>query len=122
MVYRKNRRFRHRSNGRNHSGRRNGVDHARLGPNSFPSNNRHRNNFKVPQNVEKLVEKYNALAKEALSSGDRTLSENYLQHADHFNRIMTERNMDQNQNKTEVEKQISSNNTNLDKKDTIEQN
>ena len=36
------------------------------------------------QSPEKLFEKYNALAKEALSSGDKILSENYLQHADHF--------------------------------------
>ena len=107
MVYRKNRRFsRHRSNGRTHSHslRRNGGEPARMGSNSFSNQNRSRNNFRVPQNVEKLVEKYNALAKEALSTGDRTLSENYLQHADHFTRIMTERNLNQIQNKPVIEK------------------
>ena len=107
MVYRKNRRFsRHRSNGRSHSHslRRNGGEAPRIGSNSFSNHNRSRNNFRVPQNVEKLVEKYNALAKEALSAGDRTLSENYLQHADHFTRIMAEKNLNQIQNKSVIEK------------------
>ena len=35
-----------------------------------------------------MVEKYNNLAREALSTGDKILSENYLQHADHFSRIL----------------------------------
>ena len=39
-----------------------------------------------------MLEKYNTLAKEALSSGDRTLSENYLQHADHFMRLIEDKN------------------------------
>tara|TARA_Y100000590_G_C15513708_1_gene936425 strand:- start:312 stop:722 length:411 start_codon:yes stop_codon:yes gene_type:complete len=39
-------------------------------------------------NPIKLVEKYNDLAREALSNGDKILSENYLQHADHFSRII----------------------------------
>ena len=41
-------------------------------------------------NASKLIEKYNNLAREALSSGDKILSENYFQHADHFTRILTE--------------------------------
>ena len=36
----------------------------------------------------KLIEKYNDLAREASSNGDKILSENYLQHADHFTRIL----------------------------------
>ena len=47
----------------------------------------------------KLVEKYNALAKEALTTGDRILSENYLQHVDHFVRIIDDRNRNREQNK-----------------------
>ena len=46
-----------------------------------------RNNHNAP----KLIEKYNDLAREALSNGDKILSENYLQHADHFTRILNER-------------------------------
>ena len=42
-----------------------------------------RNNHNAP----KLIEKYNNLAREALSSGDKILSENYFQHADHFTRV-----------------------------------
>ena len=41
-------------------------------------------------NISKLVDKYNNLAREALSSGDKILSENYFQHADHFTRILGE--------------------------------
>ena len=41
-------------------------------------------------NASKLIEKYNDLAREALSSGDKILSENYFQHADHFTRILNE--------------------------------
>ena len=41
-------------------------------------------------NASKLIEKYNNLAREALSSGDKILSENYFQHADHFTRILSE--------------------------------
>ena len=46
-----------------------------------------RNNHNAP----KLIEKYNDLAREALSHGDKILSENYLQHADHFTRILNEK-------------------------------
>ena len=46
-----------------------------------------RNNHNAP----KLIEKYNDLAREALSNGDKILSENYLQHADHFTRIINDR-------------------------------
>ena len=46
-----------------------------------------RNNHNAP----KLIEKYNDLAREALSNGDKILSENYLQHADHFTRVLNEK-------------------------------
>tara|TARA_B100000965_G_C19068370_1_gene530919 strand:- start:176 stop:574 length:399 start_codon:yes stop_codon:yes gene_type:complete len=45
-----------------------------------------RNNHNAP----KLIEKYNNLAREALSGGDKILSENYFQHADHFTRILND--------------------------------
>jgi hypothetical protein len=41
-------------------------------------------------NASKLIEKYNDLAREASSNGDKILSENYFQHADHFTRILNE--------------------------------
>ncbi len=63
----------------------------------FGSNFSNNENFKrkVPgrnnHNAPKLIEKYNDLAREASSNGDKILSENYLQHADHFTRVMNER-------------------------------
>ena len=63
----------------------------------FSSNYSSNENFKrkVPgrnnHNAPKLIEKYNDLAREASSNGDKILSENYLQHADHFTRILNER-------------------------------
>ncbi len=86
----------------NHNNRRNNfrrsdrnfksnVDRPKFGS-SFSNNE----NFqrKIPgrnnHNAPKLIEKYNNLAREALSSGDKILSENYFQHADHFTRILRE--------------------------------
>ena len=63
----------------------------------FSSNFSNNENFKrkIPgrnnHNAPKLIEKYNDLAREALSNGDKILSENYLQHADHFTRILNEK-------------------------------
>jgi len=62
----------------------------------FSSNYSNNDNFKrkIPgrnnHNASKLIEKYNDLARETSSSGDKILSENYLQHADHFTRVMNE--------------------------------
>ena len=57
----------------------------------FNSNSdfKHRNPGRNNQNAAKLIDKYNNLAREALSSGDKVLSENYLQHADHFSRVLS---------------------------------
>ena len=63
----------------------------------FTSNFSNNENFKrkAPgrnnHNAPKLIDKYNDLAREAQSNGDKILSENYLQHADHFTRILNER-------------------------------
>ena len=63
----------------------------------FGSNFSNNENFKrkAPgrnnHNAPKLIEKYTDLAREALSNGDKILSENYLQHADHFQRVLNER-------------------------------
>ena len=62
-------------------------------------------------NAPKLIEKYNDLAREALSQGDKILSENYFQHADHFARVLSEKENaklskvidNQNHNKVETE-------------------
>ena len=87
---------------RNNNGRRNNF---RRNDRNFKSNNerpKFNSNFsntenfqrKIPgrnnHNASKLIEKYSNLAREALSSGDKILSENYFQHADHFTRILSE--------------------------------
>ena len=52
-------------------------------------------------NASKLIEKYNNLAREALSGGDKILSENYFQHADHFTRILSEQEIYKKKKQTE---------------------
>ena len=83
-----NRRFRFRNNDRNY--KRNGdgkkFNSDFSSPSSFQRKAPGRNNHNAP----KLIEKYNDLAREALSNGDKILSENYFQHADHFTRILGE--------------------------------
>ena len=91
--------FRNNSNSNRRGGfRRNNRNFKSNTDNSkFSSNFSNNDNFKrkAPgrnnHNAPKLIEKYNDLAREALSNGDKILSENYLQHADHFTRILNER-------------------------------
>ena len=66
----------------------------------FSSNSdfKHRNPGRNNQNAAKLIDKYNNLAREALSSGDKVLSENYLQHADHFSRVLSMQVLNKSQN------------------------
>ena len=91
--------FRNNNTKRNNF-RRNGRNERGFKPNNdrgkFSSNFSSNENFqrKIPgrnnHNAPKLIEKYNNLAREALSVGDKILSENYFQHADHFTRILSE--------------------------------
>ncbi len=92
-----NRKNRFKSNGDRSYRKRLGNGHKNLG--DFGSNTefRHRNPNRNNQNAAKLVEKYNNLAREALSSGDKILSENYLQHADHFSRILSMQELNKNE-------------------------
>ena len=92
-------------------------------PNDFSSNSdfKHRNPGRNNQNAAKLIDKYNNLAREALSSGDKILSESYLQHADHFIRILNLQEI----NKSSIENNVIEQNfkqniddNTLDKKDT----
>ena len=89
-----------RNNNSKRNFRRNGRSERGFKPNNdrskFNSNFSNNENFqrKIPgrnnHNAPKLIEKYNNLAREALSVGDKILSENYFQHADHFTRILNE--------------------------------
>ena len=109
MFQRKPRRFRRRPNGRNQMLRGGANVQVRQRSNSF-SNGQTRNNFGTSLSAEKLFERYTSLAKEAVSSGDISLSENYLQHADHFMRVIEGRNENRNQDKVnDVDKPIEDN-------------
>jgi len=122
MFQRNRRGFRHRSDGRSRSSQENGYMQARSRSNSF-SNNQTRNNFRPTQSAEKLLEKYNTLAKEAMSLGDKTLCENYLQHADHFMRIIEDKSKSRDQstvnvtNKSTVDDKSPSENSEIKKED-----
>ena len=121
MFQRKQRRFRRYSNSRNHGSRDNGSLQTRLRPDPF-SNGPTRNNFRTPLSAEKLFDKYSSLAKEAMSSGDKMLSENYLQHAEHFMRIIEDKNRNRNQSKVSLVDIPVKNNENLSDNDDINKN
>ena len=112
--------FRRRSNGRGFRRQNNDNEGRGLISGAF-SNARGKNNFKPHQSVEKLLERYKLLAKEALSSGDRTLSENYLQHVDHFERIISQKKSNQNGNNSQVGNINKEQNNNLSTDSTTNQ-
>ena len=102
MRYNKPRRNRFRSNNQNF--RRNGSQDMRTSVINFTSNNFQRRSFSGNNlKAEKLLEKYNNLAKEASSNGDKILSESYYQHADHFLRVVESRNLIQNNSKPHLD-------------------
>ena len=82
------RRHRFRSNGDRNFKKRNGNGHKLNVDFNNSSEFKRKNPGRNNQNAAKLIEKYNDLAREALSNGDKILSENYLQHSDHFARIL----------------------------------
>tara|TARA_X000000368_G_C22454449_1_gene460440 strand:- start:14 stop:382 length:369 start_codon:yes stop_codon:yes gene_type:complete len=84
-------RYRYRSNGDRNFKKRNGESQKFSNDYSSNINFQRKSPGKNNHNASKLVEKYNDLAREALSKGDKILSENYFQHADHFARVLSER-------------------------------
>jgi len=74
-----------RNRGRNNNIRRNGS-----GINQVFDGNSSENRIKG--NALQVHEKYQALARDAKSSGDRIKAENYLQHAEHFHRVHQSKN------------------------------
>ena len=91
-----NRRGRFKPNG-DRGFRRNGNGHKTGGDFSNGSSFKRRHPGKNNQNAAKLVEKYNDLAREALTNGDKILSENYLQHSEHFSRVLISQESSRNQ-------------------------
>jgi len=104
-----NRRSRFKPNG-DRVFRRNGNGHKPNGDFGNGSSFKRRHPGKNNQNAAKLVEKYNDLAREALSNGDKILSENYLQHSEHFSRILISqenlRNHNENTSDTNTSNQV----------------
>ena len=102
MRYNRPRRNKFRSNDRGF--RRNDSQDMRTGVFNSASQSSQRRSFSGNGfRPEKLLEKYNNLAKEALSSGDKILSESYYQHADHFLRVVESRNLIQNNSKQHLD-------------------
>ncbi len=91
-----------RSNG-DRSMNRNLENQSMVSNNGFQRKN-HRNNN---QNASRLVEKYNNLAREALSTGDRILYQSYFQFSDHYLRVLNEK--EKNQDSLSHEKNKSNN-------------
>ena len=111
INYRNNNNRRNKFRTSNRNFRTNGSNIPSLGlKNNFQRMHSGGNNNNAP----KLIEKYSNLAREALSSGDKILSENYYQHADHFLRILQEQKMSKIESKKEsnelITKKISENN------------
>ena len=121
-----------RNNNRRNNFRRNdrGFKNNVIDKNKFGSNFSNNNNFqrKTPgrnnHNASKLHEKYNNLAREALSSGDKIMSENYFQHADHFKRIINEQeSLKKARSNDTIDKEIeTADSVNKNEKSIIEKN
>ena len=119
VTFRNNNNIRRNNFRRNDRGFKSNLDRPKYGSNfskneNFQRKSPGRNNH----NASKLIEKYSNLAREALSTGDKILSENYFQHADHFTRILNEQdaqrklnsqnsdNSKSQQNITEADKEL----------------
>ena len=101
VTFRNNNNVRRNNFRRNDRGFKSNLDRPKYSSNfskneNFQRKSPGRNNH----NASKLIEKYSNLAREALSSGDKILSENYFQHADHFTRILNDQDAQRKQNLT----------------------
>ena len=112
------RRGRYKSNGDRNFRKRNGNGHKSNGDFSNNLDFKRRNPGRNNQNASKLVDKYSELAREALSNGDKILSENYLQHADHFSRILNSQEIT-NEVKVELAKTKEQKEENIKSDDTV---
>ena len=121
-----------RNNNRRNNFRRNDRSFKNnvIQKNKFGGSFSNNNNFqrKTPgrnnHNASKLHEKYNNLAREALSTGDKIMSENYFQHADHFKRILNEQESLKKArlNDTIEKESVSADNVDKNEKSIIEKN
>ena len=107
VTFRNNNNVRRNNFRRGDRGFKSNTDRPKYGSNFSKNDNFQRKSpGRNNHNASKLIEKYSNLAREALSSGDKILSENYFQHADHFTRIL---------NDQDAQKKLNSINNNLPK-------
>ena len=104
VTFRNNNNVRRNNFRRNDRGFKSNTDRPKYGSNfskneNFQRKSPGRNNH----NASKLIEKYSNLAREALSNGDKILSENYFQHADHFTRILNDQDAQRKVNTISVD-------------------
>ena len=126
VTFRNNNNIRRNNFRRNDRGFKSNTDRPKYGSNfskneNFQRKSPGRNNH----NASKLIEKYSNLAREALSSGDKILSENYFQHADHFTRILNDQDAQRKLNSISNDQSKSQQNiveVNKEQKDTDEKN
>ena len=97
--FRRNR-YKNHSDRNNHRSENGKIANDLQNGSNFYRKNSGRNNH----NASKLIEKYSSLAREALSNGDKILSENYFQHAEHFIRVLEEK--DAQINKVQSHKEL----------------
>ncbi|ARJ47466.1 DUF4167 domain-containing protein [Candidatus Pelagibacter sp. RS39] len=124
VTFRNNNNIRRNNFRRNDRGFKSNTDRPKYGSNfskneNFQRKSPGRNNH----NASKLIEKYSNLAREALSSGDKILSENYFQHADHFTRILNDQDAQRKLNSISNDQSESKQNiveVNKEQKDTDE--
>ena len=121
VTFRNNNNVRRNNFRRNDRGFKSNSDRPKYGSNfskneNFQRKSPGRNNH----NASKLIEKYSNLAREALSTGDKILSENYFQHADHFTRILKEKEFQKKSFEDKSSKET--NNIFSEKKDKEEKN
>ena len=101
VTFRNNNNVRRNNFRRNDRGFKSNTDRPKYGSNFSKSENFQRKSpGRNNHNASKLIEKYSNLAREALSSGDKILSENYFQHADHFTRVLSDQDAQKKLNST----------------------
>ena len=116
--YRRNRYKNHTD--RNHQ--KNGNGSALINDLNNGSNFQRKNHGRNNHNASKLIEKYSNLAREALSNGDKILSENYFQHAEHFIRVQVEKENSLNKNQILKDSKPNIENNNQEKADKNQNN
>mgnify|MGYP001406702327 CR=1 FL=1 len=119
--------FRNNNNNRRNNFRRNDRNFKTNGDRpKYGTNFSNNENFqrKIPgrnnHNASKLIEKYSNLAREALSNGDKILSENYSQHADHFTRVMNEQESYRKSRFSQESSELKKNDQNDNKDEKVE--